>query len=98
MDAASVTQFLEVETMERLQRGFRSGLSLATSPGALQSHQHIRGGRPVAVAMTDLAKEDVVVSIDQEGGRISRLMRRVPAQTILVGDPVVGIDDQMDIV
>src|SRR5580704_15304215 len=34
----------------------------------------------------------------RKGGRIGRLMRRIPAETILIGELVIGNDNKMNIV
>src|SRR5579863_9019316 len=62
------------------------------SVSVLQLLQHVARRRPIPVSLADLAVEDDVVPIDQKCGRICRLIRSVPAQSVSVGELVVWID------
>src|SRR5271155_2551952 len=46
---------------------------------------------PIAVAMADLLENDHSLFIENECRRVGRLMRRVPTQSIQIGDLVVRI-------
>jgi hypothetical protein len=49
------------------------------------------------MGFADLAEEDGVVSVDEDGGGIGGLVGCVPAEAVLIGDFVVGVGDEVDV-
>lgn len=58
----------------------------------LQLRKYIVRSGPISMSPADLAKKHHVVPIDQEGGWVGGLFRRVPAEAILVRKFVIRID------
>src|SRR5271168_2673748 len=70
-----------------------------------QPHTSVRGkvierilcGQAVAVAVSDLLEHHGAASVENERRWISRLERRVPAQSVEVGDLVVRVSDENNV-
>jgi hypothetical protein len=54
-------------------------------------------GQAIAVAVTDLLEHHGATSVENERRWISRLVRRVPPQSVEVGDLVVRVSDKNNI-
>src|ERR1700722_12386577 len=59
--------------------------------------ERILCGQAVAVAVSDLLEHHGAASVENERRWISRLVRRVPAQSVEVGDLIVRVSDKNNI-
>jgi hypothetical protein len=57
--------------------------------------ENIVAAGSIAVSVADLAGGDDAVLVDEKGGGVCGFVGCIPAQAVLIGDLVLGVDDEM---
>lgn len=73
-------------------------LKLFTSFNFVHRLYHLRRIGTVAVAFADLGELNLALGINDERGRIGGLALRIPAQAVALGECVIRVGDEQELV